>query len=475
MSELNLKLRHAKRQNAQNLDLSNLEIESVPVELFQLKSLLILNLSNNKISEIDKQIENLKNLSELNLENNNISNLPVEILNLPNLSKLNLSNNPINGKLKDFNLNWKISLKEFFAGNFENEGIGNKEQSDNITTDQNGHKDKIIQQDSIKKTKFDSNGIFNKDRVQSAHSKNVPFSFNMSNIEANNLCNNKLNISSLRSSQNSLNNPNQNLNKSSNNLNHIKKDNIITSNNQIPNCMLFDSTYYNKNFKIKQDSEISSNPVPVRLHTAALKHVKIMDRVESNFHSNPIHKLSESKANELNDKNPIEDEIERINNTENQLVKSETADNNHKLKEEHYDSLNKKVSKYEEEIKIIKINFSKKEEEYKYTIKQLENEIKSLKSKSESQGEKKVGGEKIIHNKRNWMDHETVQVPNPNLPSNNSIGNVESESKIKDLENQLQKEVQTTKRMKNEIERLNKQLLENRAAYSSDEMIKSNY
>jgi len=472
MSELNLKLRHAKRQNAQNLDLSNLEIESVPLELFQLKSLLILNLSNNKIGEIDKQIENLKNLSELNLENNNIMNLPVEILNLPNLSKLKLSNNPIYAKLKDFNLNWKISLKEFFSGKFEKESIRNKDEMDNLIND---HKEKIIQQDPIKKTKFDSNNIFNKERVQSAHSKNVPFSFNMSNIDANNVCNNKLNIPSLRSSQNSLNNPNQNLNNISNSLNNVKKDNIVNSNNQIPNCMLFDSTYYNKNFKIKQDSEISNNPLPVRLHTAGLKHVKIIDRVDSNFNSNPNHKKSESKANEVSKKNYIEEDVERINNRENQIEDSENADYDNKLNEEHYESLNKKVSKYEEEIKLMKINFSKKEEEYKYSIKQLEAEIKSLKYKLESQGEKKVSGEKILHSKRNWMDHEAVQAPNINLPSNNSIGNVEAESKIKDLENQLQKEIQTTKRMKNEIERLNKQLLENRATYSSDEMIKSNF
>lgn len=110
---LSIKIRHAKRQNSQNLDLSNMGIEIIPSEIYQLKNLLFLNLSNNKINEIDKEIENLKNLKELVLDNNNIKNLPQEILNLSNLSTLKLNNNPICSYLKDYAFNWKISLKEF--------------------------------------------------------------------------------------------------------------------------------------------------------------------------------------------------------------------------------------------------------------------------------------------------------------------------------------------------------------------------
>lgn len=116
MTDVNLKIRHAKRQNAQNLDLSEMNIEIIPPEMYQLKSVLFLDLSNNKLTDIDRAIEKMVHLKQINLENNNLSSLPYEILKLQNLSKVRLENNPFCSKLSDYELNWKESLKNYFAG-----------------------------------------------------------------------------------------------------------------------------------------------------------------------------------------------------------------------------------------------------------------------------------------------------------------------------------------------------------------------
>jgi hypothetical protein len=120
MTDVNLKIRHAKRQNAQNLDLKDFNLESIPIEVYSLKTLLYLNLSNNKLSTIDKAIENLKILTELNLNNNAITTLPIELTTLPNLKIVKIEQNPIYDKLEDFNYNWKESLKNFLNGPTDN-------------------------------------------------------------------------------------------------------------------------------------------------------------------------------------------------------------------------------------------------------------------------------------------------------------------------------------------------------------------
>ena len=63
-SEINLSIRQAKRNNKQELNLSNKEIESLPADIYKITSLLSLNLSYNKLTEIDHSIENLKNLKD---------------------------------------------------------------------------------------------------------------------------------------------------------------------------------------------------------------------------------------------------------------------------------------------------------------------------------------------------------------------------------------------------------------------------
>lgn len=141
MSEINLKLRHAKRQYSQNLDISNMNIDYLPNEVFQLKHLISLNLSSNNLKELSSLIENLVNLKDLNLENNQIDELPKEILNLKNLTNLNLKNNPILSKLKDFDIYWKLSLKNYFSGieanSYNNSIINNSNYLQTETSNKN--------------------------------------------------------------------------------------------------------------------------------------------------------------------------------------------------------------------------------------------------------------------------------------------------------------------------------------------------
>ena len=49
MSELTVFIRHAKRSNSNNVDLSRRELSFIPKELLSIRSIEILNLSDNKI------------------------------------------------------------------------------------------------------------------------------------------------------------------------------------------------------------------------------------------------------------------------------------------------------------------------------------------------------------------------------------------------------------------------------------------
>ena len=54
MSDIKLKIRHAKRGNEKTLDLSNLGITELPIDITQLTMLESLNLSNNKLTNLKK-------------------------------------------------------------------------------------------------------------------------------------------------------------------------------------------------------------------------------------------------------------------------------------------------------------------------------------------------------------------------------------------------------------------------------------
>ena len=72
MSEVKLKIRHAKRGNEKTIDLSNMGLTEIPADLVQLAFVETVILSNNKLTNL-RRIESLQNLREIIAANNNIS------------------------------------------------------------------------------------------------------------------------------------------------------------------------------------------------------------------------------------------------------------------------------------------------------------------------------------------------------------------------------------------------------------------
>lgn len=121
MSDIKLKIRHAKRNGSTYLDLSNCDISDLPIDIKQLTMLEKLNLANNKLTDLSK-ICSLPNLKEVHAGNNNISSLSPDIQSMMSLETLILLGNPIvnhNPDLtsieKDAN-SLKAALSAYFGG-----------------------------------------------------------------------------------------------------------------------------------------------------------------------------------------------------------------------------------------------------------------------------------------------------------------------------------------------------------------------
>ena len=78
------------------LNLSHLELSSLPAEIGQLTQLRKLNLSYNSLNTLPPEIGQLCQLTRLNLDDNKLSSLPAEIWQLTELQKLRLSDNSLN-------------------------------------------------------------------------------------------------------------------------------------------------------------------------------------------------------------------------------------------------------------------------------------------------------------------------------------------------------------------------------------------
>ncbi len=127
---------NVKKEEILFLDLSNQQLETLPVGIENLDNILALDLSNNKNLKLDG-IGKLKNLKTLFIENCELKNIPNEINKLESLFSINLNNNNLSNlpdgfnKLKIVGINISnnhfinipenllniASLKGLFAGN----------------------------------------------------------------------------------------------------------------------------------------------------------------------------------------------------------------------------------------------------------------------------------------------------------------------------------------------------------------------
>jgi internalin A len=88
-------IEQAKKENWEELDLSNKEITSLPKEIGNLSSLKELLLYDNQLKSIPIELGNLSNLIKLELENNQLISVPAELGNLSSLELLQLGNNQL--------------------------------------------------------------------------------------------------------------------------------------------------------------------------------------------------------------------------------------------------------------------------------------------------------------------------------------------------------------------------------------------
>jgi len=118
----------------------------------------------------------------------------------------------------------------------------------------------------------------------------------------------------------------------------------------------------------------------------------------------------------------------------------------------------------DEEVNSLKINYQNSLDDLNAKIIILENEIKLLKLKSETTIDRVIKPENSNNSntKRNWMDNSTILLRTD-----------DNDYRSKELEIQLQKEIQTNKRLKNEVDRLQALQL-NKPIVSSDDMTKCN-
>ena len=79
--------------NLQTLYLDNNMLTSIPEQLSNLTNLQRLSLPYNKLTSIPEQLGNLTNLQTLILDNNNLTSIPEQLSNLTNLQTLILDNN----------------------------------------------------------------------------------------------------------------------------------------------------------------------------------------------------------------------------------------------------------------------------------------------------------------------------------------------------------------------------------------------
>eukprot|EP00062_Callorhinchus_milii_P025818 gi/632987220/ref/XP_007910671.1/ PREDICTED: leucine-rich repeat-containing protein 69-like [Callorhinchus milii] len=92
MAELVLR---ALRGNSTSLNLTNKQLQQVPIAVIKLKALRTLRISNNYLIDLPPEIKTLRELTELNLGNNAFQHVPEVLFHMISLQKLQLYGNLI--------------------------------------------------------------------------------------------------------------------------------------------------------------------------------------------------------------------------------------------------------------------------------------------------------------------------------------------------------------------------------------------
>jgi hypothetical protein len=100
------RINQSQDKGALELDLSGMDLTSVPEEVFRQTSLEKLDLSNNQISALPEALGSLKNLKQLILDHNQIEELPDALSQLSELQVFSLKNNRI-----DFLPDWIVDFQ----------------------------------------------------------------------------------------------------------------------------------------------------------------------------------------------------------------------------------------------------------------------------------------------------------------------------------------------------------------------------
>ena len=95
LKEARERIKKAVKSGATTLDLTDLELSTLPPQIARLANLQTLCLSFNQLSTLPPEIARLTNLQHLDLRNNQLSTLPPEIAQLTNLRGLYLSDNQL--------------------------------------------------------------------------------------------------------------------------------------------------------------------------------------------------------------------------------------------------------------------------------------------------------------------------------------------------------------------------------------------
>ncbi len=82
-------------KNLQELHLKGMHLKTIPLEIFDLTDLVILEISNNQLGIIPEEIGKLINLTHLNLSQNYLINLPASFQLLKKLQYLDIWSNSI--------------------------------------------------------------------------------------------------------------------------------------------------------------------------------------------------------------------------------------------------------------------------------------------------------------------------------------------------------------------------------------------